>query len=93
MGSEFVCMHVNAVKSLGLSNLENAPSLCAESKDWDVFPVDDICRFLTAAEAEDDSPLLPFYSSTAREEHHQNNFLSDSMHISDFGLYCLANGK
>lgn len=57
------------------------------------FPVDDICRFLTAAEAKDDSPLLPFYSSTAREEHHQNIFFSDSMHISDFGLYCPANGK
>lgn len=37
MGSEFICMHENAVKSLGLSNLENAPSLCAESKDWGVW--------------------------------------------------------
>lgn len=56
------------------------------------FPADDMCKLVTAAEAEDDSPLLPFYSFTAREEHHQNNFLSHSMHISAFGLYCPANG-
>ena len=36
MGSELVCMHENAVKRPGLGNLEYTPSLCAESKDWDV---------------------------------------------------------